>query len=155
MTFTTPAGKAVTLNLGETTQLASGFAVSSATIDGAAPGSQTGVSISPNGTLSFEYGNGSTTAVYTIPVAKVAAPDQLKGVKGDAFLTNYASGAPQVGIAGTAGLGTVNSSSLEESTVDLATELTSMVQAQSAYEANSKIFQAGAKLLDVLNNIQP
>lgn len=154
MTFTTPAGQQVTLDMSQTTQLASSFAVSSATINGAAPGAQTGVSIAPNGTLSFEYGNGSTPAVYTIPIAKVAAPDQLTGVKGDAFVTNFSSGAPQVGIAGTAGLGTMNASSLEQSTVDLATELTSMVQAQSAYEANSKVFQAGAKLLDVLNNIQ-
>jgi len=51
-------------------------------------------------------------------------------------------------------LGTVNSSSLEQSTVDLATELTNMIQAQSAYEANSKVFQAGAKILDVLNGLQ-
>jgi flagellar hook protein FlgE len=73
---------------------------------------------------------------------------------GNAFQTNPASGAPQVGLPGSGGLGTINASSLEGSTVDLATELTNMVQAQSSYEANSKVFQAGAKLLDVLNNIQ-
>ena len=73
---------------------------------------------------------------------------------GDAFQANPQSGAPQVGVAGTGGLGTINSSSLESSTVDLATELTNMVEAQSSYEANSKVFQAGAKILDVLNAIQ-
>jgi flagellar hook protein FlgE len=140
--------------LSQTTQLASNFAVSTATINGNAPGTLTSVSISQNGTLSFNYGNGSINPVYTIPLAKVAAPDNLTALAGDAFQANYASGAPQVGVAGTAGFGNIDSSALEASTVDLATELTNMVEAQSSYEANSKVFQAGAKILDVLNNIQ-
>jgi flagellar hook protein FlgE len=154
VTLTVPGGQTLSVDLSQTTQLASNFAVSTATINGNAPGTLTSVSVSQNGTLSFNYGNGSITAVYTIPLAKVAAPDNLNAVAGDAFQTNYASGAPQVGVAGTAGFGNINSSSLEASTVDLATELTDMVQAQSSYEANSKVFQAGAKILDVLNNIQ-
>ena len=150
-----PNGKTVTVDLSQTTQLASAFAVTSATINGSAPGTITGVNISQDGTLSFQYDTGSTAPAYQIPLAKVASPDNLTSVLGDAFQTNPQSGAPQVGIPGSAGLGTINSSSLEGSTVDLATELTNMVQAQSSYEANSKVFQAGAKLLDVLNNIQP
>jgi flagellar hook protein FlgE len=154
LTLTVPGGQTLSIDLSETTQLASNFAVSTATINGNAPGTLTSVSISQNGTLSFNYGNGSINPVYTIPLAKVAAPDNLTAVAGDAFQTNYASGAPQVGVAGTAGFGNINSSALEASTVDLATELTNMVQAQSSYEANSKVFQAGAKILDVLNEIQ-
>jgi flagellar hook protein FlgE len=56
--------------------------------------------------------------------------------------------------AGTGGLGTIVSSSLENSTVDLATELTNMIEAQSAYQANSKVFQTGANLLDILNGLK-
>ena len=59
------------------------------------------------------------------------------------------------GTAGGAGFGSIESSSLESSTVDLATELTEMIQAQSAYEANSKVFQTGADILDVLNGLKP
>jgi flagellar hook protein FlgE len=154
-TFTVPGGQTLSVNLGQTTQLASSFAVSTATINGNAPGTLTSVSISQGGVLSFNYGNGSITPVYTIPLAKVAAPDNLTAVGGDAFQANYASGAPQVGVAGAGGFGSINSSSLEDSTVDIATELTDMVQAQASYEANSKVFQAGAKILDVLNDIQP
>ena len=154
LNLTVPGGQALSINLSETTQLASAFVVSSSNINGNAPGTITNVSIASDGTLSFDYGNGSITPAYTIPLAKVASPSSLNSVVGDAFQTNPQSGAPQVGIAGTGGLGAVNSSSLEGSTVDLATELTNMVQAQSSYEANSKVFQAGAKILDVLNNIQ-
>jgi flagellar hook protein FlgE len=154
MSLTVPNGQTLTVDLGETTQLASDFAVTSANINGSAPGTISGVNIAQDGTLSFEYATGSTAPAYQIPLAKVASPDNLTSVLGDAYQTNPQSGAPQVGIPGSGGLGTLNSSSLEGSTVDLATELTNMVQAQSSYEANSKVFQAGAKLLDVLNNIQ-
>jgi flagellar hook protein FlgE len=73
---------------------------------------------------------------------------------GNAFQTSEDSGPLRIGTAGTAGLGSVESSSLESSTVDLATELTQMIEAQSAYQANSKAFQTGADLLDVLNNLK-
>jgi flagellar hook protein FlgE len=154
MVFTVPGGQQVSMDLSQTTQLASSFAVSSVNINGNAPGTITAVSVSNSGTLSFIYGNGSITPAYSIPIAKVASPNNLNSVLGNAFQANPQSGAPQVGIAGTAGLGNIVSTALEGSTVDLATELTNMVQAQSSYEANSKVFQTGAKLLDVLNNIQ-
>lgn len=153
-TFTVPGGLPVTVDLSSTTQLASSFAVSSININGNAPGTITGVSISNSGILSFDYGNGSITPAYTIPLAKVASPNNLNSILGNAFQANPQSGAPQVGIAGTAGLGNIVSSALENSTVDLATELTNMVVAQSTYQANSKVFQTGAKLLDILNGIQ-
>ena len=66
---------------------------------------------------------------------------------------NRASGPIFLGSAGST-MGSIHSASLESSTVDLATELTDMIQAQSAYEANSKVFQTGATLLDVLNNLK-
>ena len=155
MTVSVPGGQSLTLDFGNTTQLASTFAVSSVSINGNPPGSVNDITVSQDGTLAFTLGNGSSTPVYRIPVAKVASPDSMKSVLGDAFQPNTESGAPEVGIAGTAGFGVIDSSSLEQSTVDLATELTAMVQAQSSYEANSKVFQAGAKIIDVLNNIQP
>ncbi len=91
---------------------------------------------------------------YDIPLATVASQDNLTSVDGNAFQANQNSGTVRVGIAGTGGLGSIASSSLEDSTVDLATELTDMIQAQSAYQANSKVFQTGANLLDILNNLK-
>ena len=84
----------------------------------------------------------------------MASPDNLTSFNGDAY-----PGQPEIParfLSGprAPGLGTIVSSSLENSTVDLATELTDMIQAQSAYEANSKVFQTGANLLDVLNGLK-
>jgi flagellar hook protein FlgE len=57
------------------------------------------------------------------------------------------------GVAGEGGFGTIQSSSLEGSTVDIASQLTSMIQAQSDYQANSKVFQTGDDIVSVLNKL--
>ena len=98
--------------------------------------------------------SGNSLPGYTIPLVNVPSPDNMTSLNGTVFSPNVDSGQPQVGTAGTAGFGSIESSSLESSTVDLATELTAMIQAQSAYEANSKVFQAGANLLSILNKLQ-
>jgi len=152
--FTVPGGQTVSVDLSTNTQLASAFAVSSASANGNAPGTLTSVSIGTDGTLSFQFSNGSTRPAYDIPLATVPSPDNMTLANGDAYEANYESGPMRVGVAGTAGFGVIQSSSLEDSTVDLATELTDMIQAQSAYEANSKVFQTAANLLDVLNGLK-
>jgi flagellar hook protein FlgE len=154
LTFTVPNGESVNLDVSNTTQLASSFAVNQATANGNAPSSLTGVTISTDGTLDFQYSNGVSSPGYNIPLATVASEDNLTSINGNAFQANQNSGTVRVGTAGTGGLGTVASSSIEDSTVDLATELTNMIQAQSAYQANSKVFQTGADLLDILNNLK-
>ncbi|HLW91670.1 MAG TPA: flagellar hook protein FlgE [Roseiarcus sp.] len=149
-----PNGQSMTLDLSAMSQLAAGYSVSQANVNGNAASSVTGVSIAADGTLSFQYSNGTTVAGYQIPLANVASPNNMTSINGDAFQANGLSGAVKVGTAGSGGFGSIESSSLEGSTVDLATELTQMIQAQSAYEANSKVFQTGANILDVLNNLK-
>ena len=154
LSVSVPNGKAMSLNFDGTTQLASAYNVISANTNGNAPNSITGVTIGTDGALSFQFRDGSTIPGYDIPLATVASPDKLTSKAGDVFLNSPSSGALQVGTPGSAGLGTIESSSLENSTTDLATELTDMIQAQSGYVANSKVFQTGADILAVLNNLK-
>jgi flagellar hook protein FlgE len=142
------------LDISGTTQLASSFSVNTNTANGNAPSSLTGVTISADGTLDFQYSNGASNVGYDIPLANVASPDNLTSLNGNVFQASQNSGSIVYGTAGTSGLGTIVSSSLENSTVDLATELTQMIEAQSAYQANSKVFQTGADLLQILNNLK-
>ncbi len=60
----------------------------------------------------------------------------------------------QLDFAGNGGLGTIKTEALEQSNVDLADELTAMIESQRGYTANSKVFQTGADLLDVLVNLK-
>jgi flagellar hook protein FlgE len=149
-----PNGQTLALDVSGTTQQASSFSVGTNTTNGNARASLAGVTISSNGVLDFQYSNGASNAAYDIPIASVASEDSLTSLNGNVFQANQNSGSIVYGTAGTAGLGTVVSSSLENSTVDLATELTNMIEAQSAYQANSKVFQTGANLLDILNGLK-
>ena len=83
----------------------------------------------------------------------MVSPDNLASVNGGAYLPTSVPAPFILGTAGGAGFGAIEFSSPDKSTVDLATELTDMIQAQSAYEANSKVFQTGADILDVLNGL--
>ncbi|MGD1015729.1 MAG: flagellar hook protein FlgE [Roseiarcus sp.] len=149
-----PNGKTLALDVSGTTQLAASFSVNTNTTNGNAPSSLKGVTISADGEVDFQYSDGASNAAYDIPLANVASPDSLTSLNGNVYQANQNSGSIVYATAGTGGLGTVVSSSLESSTVDLATELTDMIEAQSAYQANSKVFQTGADLLDILNNLK-
>ncbi|WP_036261308.1 flagellar hook protein FlgE [Methylocapsa aurea] len=148
-----PNGQTVTLDIAGMTQLASPFAVSTATMDGNAPSAVEGVNVSGDGTLSVVYANGTERPVYKIPLATVPSVNSLTPQAGDVYEANLRSGSIVVGNPGLAGLGSIQSSKLESSTVDLATQLTDMIVAQRSYEANSKVFQTGSDLLAQLNNM--
>jgi flagellar hook protein FlgE len=148
-----PGGGTVAMDLSDMTQLASSFAVDTATTDGNAPSAFESLSIDTDGTLSGVYANGKKTKIYTIPLATVPSIDSLTVVPGNVFGATTKSGDILLGVAGLGGLGTIQSSKLESSTVDLASELTDMIVAQRAYESNTKVFQAASDLLALLNTM--
>ncbi len=149
-----PGGETFTLDFSKMTQLATGYVVLSADANGNAPSGVDLVEIAKDGTVYASYGDGTRSPVYRIPLAHVTSPDQLSPQPGNVFTTSSESGDVAIGYAGTGGLGTIFSNSLEQSTVDLAGELTSMIDAQRSYTANSKVFQTGSELMDVLVNLK-
>ncbi len=148
-----PNGSTMTIDLSTMTQVASPFAVDTATTDGNAPSALVSVSVKADGTLSGVYANGKEVPIYTIPLATVPSIDNLTVLAGNVFRAGTRSGDILVGDAGLGGLGTIQSSSLEASTVDLASQLTDMIVAQRGYEANTKAFQTGSELLGLLTTM--
>jgi flagellar hook protein FlgE len=152
LSIAVPNGQTVSLNIGDITQLASPFAVTATTMNGTPPSQWQGVSIGKDGTLDNLYSNGQQIPAYQVPLANVVSPDKLTSVTGNGFAVNASSGSLLIGSASVGGLGTINSSELETSTVDLATQLTDMIVAQRGYESNSKVFQTGSEMLSTLIN---
>jgi flagellar hook protein FlgE len=110
--------------------------------------------IERNGIVYATYENGSRVPVYRIPTATVASPDNLDPVPGDAFQVTSQSGDIQIGFPTEGGRGSLISGALEQSNVDMASELTDMIVAQRDYTANSKVVQTSSELLDVLMNLK-
>jgi flagellar hook protein FlgE len=154
VSFTVPGGATLDLDLSKLTQLGTGFTVSDAQVNGNAPSTIDKVQISKDGTIYAQYKDGSTKPLYKIPLADVQSPDQLKALPGNVYAQGTDSGAIRVGFANEGKLGSIISGALENSNVDIAEELTDMIAAQRSYTANSKVFQTGSDLMDVLVNLK-
>jgi flagellar hook protein FlgE len=134
-----------------------GYSAPSATASTTQNGSPTGavssiISIGPQGELMASFGIGRTVTVGQLAMASFNNPQCLVKLGSNLYSESEASGIPSIGIAGTAGRGTLIGSSLEQSNVDIATEFTQMILAQRGYQANSKsITVADELLVDTLN----
>lgn len=153
MTFTIPGGEAFTLDMSSMTQLAGEYNVTG-TSDGNAPSAVKDVEFASDGTVYAVYEDGTRVGAYRIPLATVPSPDNLSPRAGNVYETTAASGGYQVGFPEMSGFGSIASGALEGSNVDIGTELTAMIEAQTSYTANSKVFQTGSELLDVLMNLK-
>lgn len=149
-----PNGATIAVDLGGTTQFAADFAVIDAGIDGTAPEPVNRIEISAEGVLTAVYENGARVDTYRIPLARVNSPDNMVVISGNLFAASLGSGDMQISTAGQGGAGTFVTGALEQSTVDIAGELTAMIEAQRSYTANSRVFQTGAELTDVLVNLR-
>jgi len=71
----------------------------------------------------------------------------LEAIGGNLFRETAASGAPNVGDAGTDGRGSFRQGFLEESSVDPVREISELIQAQRGYEMNAKVITAADQML--------
>ncbi len=120
------------------TQVASASTVGSTTQNGYSSGSYQGFNVGPDGTISVQFSNGQTQAVGQLAVATVNNEQGLARLGNNNFAATLASGQATVGVAGTGGRGTMEGGALEESNVDISSEFSNLIVAQSAYEANAK-----------------
>ncbi len=122
--------------------------------NGNAPSGIESIEIGSDGTMYAQYENGSFRELYRIPLANVQSPDMLTALPGNVYTPSADPGDLQMGFPGSGGLGAMISGALENSNVDIAEELTNMIESQRSYTANSKVFQTGADLMDILVNLK-
>lgn len=149
-----PNGQALEIDFSGSSQLAGNYTPIEVKVDGNTPSPIENVIIGQDGVVVAQYKNGSTRPIYKIALADVPSPDNLLVLSGNVFSTSAESGDVQIGFAGTGSFGSVNAGALEQSNADIAQDLTDMIEAQRNYTANSKVFQTGADLMDVLVNLK-
>ncbi|CFX54778.1 Flagellar hook protein FlgE [Candidatus Filomicrobium marinum] len=154
ITIPVPNGSSLVIDLSATTEKGTGYTVLDAEVNGSEPAAIESVEFADDGIIYAVYENGARSAIYRIPLANVASPDRLKPESGTVFSITAESGDLQIGFPGEGALGTIFSGALESSNVDLASELTTMIESQRNYTANSKVFQTGSELLEVLVNLK-
>lgn len=154
ITVPVPAGGNLVLDMSQSSQLATVYTVINAKVDGNAPSAVDRVEVDNQGTLFAIYENGSRVPTFKIPLADVPSPDNMQPEAGDVYTPTATSGDMLIGFPTQGGFGTLTSSTLEQSTVDLATELVKMVESEKHFSVNSKVFQTGADLLDVIVSLK-
>ncbi|NGO66749.1 flagellar hook protein FlgE [Rhizobium daejeonense] len=143
----------VTFDMSGMTQLSAKSAISKGSANGSPAEAMTGIQIDSDGTVYGTYAKSDPKALYQVALATVESPDNLTLYSGNVYRTSATSGVVTIGFAGSSGFGEIVAGALETSNVDLASELTEMIEAQRSYTANSKVFQTGSDLMDVLINL--
>jgi len=130
------------------------FAATSATTfvgqDGYSAGQLSNIQVGQNGMISGVFSNGQTRVLGQVAVAGFQADNQLQSMGGNLYAATPTAGQAVVGAPGTGGLASVTAGSLEQSNVDLSTQLVDMITAQRAFEANSKTITTADTLLSEL-----
>lgn len=152
-TVAVPNGRSMEIDLSSVTQLSGDYALSG-TADGSAPTAVTGTAFGNDGTVYAIYADGTRRAAFKVPLADVSSPDNLTPRAGNVFTTSVDSGDIQVGFAAQNGRGTLKAGALEQSNVDVSSELTTMIESQSVYTANSKVFMTGNEMIETLMNLK-
>jgi flagellar hook protein FlgE len=155
----TPGG-AINWNLadangnGTITQYDQPSASSSSSQNGQAASQLVNVGLGNGGDILAQYSDGQQVTVGQVALASIANPDSLVAVGSNNYMLSEASAAPNIGVSGTGGRGTIQGASLEASNVDIATEFTNLIVYQRGYEANGKVVTTADQLSqDTINLI--
>ena len=128
----------LTLDLTGTTQFGGKSGVNNLAQDGFASGTLTTFSIGADGKLTGNYSNGQSALLGLIALANFNNPNGLVNIGGNQYVETAASGVPQISAPGSTNHGTLQGSALENSNVDLTTELVNLIKAQRDYQANAQ-----------------
>jgi flagellar hook protein FlgE len=154
------AGQAINLVLGSgsgegaTTQYSSSSNTVYQSQDGYPPGVLQSISVSQDGIISGSYDNGQILKLYQLDLANFNDAQGLERDGGNLYSATLTSGVAYTSAPGQGGMGKISSNSLEESNVDLATQFSEMIVAQSGYEANSKVITTTDEILQTLMNMK-
>jgi flagellar basal-body rod protein FlgG len=115
------------------------------------PAGTQSVTVGSDGTVTATTAtNPNGTKIGQIQLADFINEEGLQPSGNNLLVESAASGAPQVGTAGTNGLGTIAQGALETSNVNSVTELVNMIQCQRSYEMNSKAISTTDQMLQFL-----
>jgi flagellar hook protein FlgE len=136
------------------TQLSDSFVPVQTTKDGAAVGILRSVEVDPRGMVYAIYDNGQTKVLYQVPVVNVANPNGLIANSNQTFSVGRESGPFYLWDAGEGPAGEIQGYAREGSNVDVAAELTQLIQTQRAYSSNAKVIQTVDEMLQETTNLK-
>ena len=135
-------------------QLAAPYTPNGLSKNGSPAGNLANLEIDADGTLAGVYDNGSRRALYRIPLASVPNPDGLTAIDNQAFEISRASGNLYFFDAGSGPAGEISGFALQQSTVDIAEELTDMIVTQRAFSSNATVIRTVDEMLQETTSLK-
>jgi flagellar hook protein FlgE len=139
---------------GGMTQLETDFIPIGKASNGSPVGSLVAVEVDDSGFLHANYDHGFSKVVYQIPVVDVANPNGLASHSDQTYTVTMESGGFYLWDSGDGPTGTVVGNSMEQSTTDVTSELTSLISTQRAYSSNVKVIQTVDEMLQETANLK-
>ncbi|CAG0938423.1 Flagellar basal-body rod protein FlgG [Gallionellaceae bacterium] len=118
------------------------------------PADATSITIARDGVVSVTQA-GVTTPVQigSLQLATFINPAGLQSLGENLYVETGSSGTPNTNVPGTNGAGLLNQAYVETSNVNVVEELVNMIQAQRAYEINSKAVTVSDQMLQKLSQM--
>ncbi len=154
------AGGPIEVTIGELgdsngmTQLTDEFAPVAISKDGTPVGNMTGVEVDANGFVHAFFDTGITKVIYQVPLIDLPNPNGMVALDQQTYKPSPESGTFFLWDAGKGPTGDVVAYAREESSTDVAGELTAMIQTQRAYSSNAKVIQTVDEMLQETTNIK-
>lgn len=149
----TNRGTVTELDMGGSTQ----YALANTDVfeqDGFSAGELQGVSFDSDGFLIASYTNQQTATLGQIALATFDSTDGLMPTGHTAWVASKGSGPANVGRPNSGSLGKIAGGALEESNVDLTSELVGLIEAQRNYQANSKTLETQNTVTQTIINLR-
>ncbi|EJL84184.1 flagellar hook-basal body protein [Herbaspirillum sp. CF444] len=148
------AAAGITLNYTGTTQTGAAFATVAQSQDGKGPGVLSSFSIGKDGLITGSYSNGDTKTLGQVLLVNFANPNGLQPLGSNLYTATSDAGTPLIGTPTTGQFGVLQARSVEDSNVDLTTELVNMIVAQRVYQANSQTIKVQDTVLQTLVSLR-
>ncbi len=136
------------------TQFSAPFSPTSVTKDGSPIGDLSTIEIDSEGFVQAIYDTGFRRTLYQIPVGDVPNLNGLIPRDDQSFSVSAASGSIYFWDAGTGPVGTMEGFALMQSTTDVASELTDLIETQRAYSSNATIIRTVDEMLQETTNLK-
>ena len=105
------------------------------------------IAIDQTGVVNVTTKDGATTKVAALAIARFPNEDGLQDQGSGQLIETAVSGPAEFGRAGSNGLGAIQQGNVEEANVDITTEMLHMIQAQQAYNGNSRALQTDSEMV--------
>lgn len=141
-------------NDADVTQFAAPFNVTNLSQDGFTAGRLSGIDISDSGVVRATFTNGQVSTLGKITLVQFNNNGGLRQLGNTNWSETLNSGTPLPGESGNGDFGLIRSGSLENSNVDLTSELVKLITAQRNFQANARTIETTNQLTQTVVNIR-